>query len=349
MKRIVALDYLRIISCILVIGIHGIWLLSPEDNYLINPLLYTVLNHIVRLGLPLFFILSSISLVSNIDILCNLKRYYLKKLCSLYFPFFAWSIYYYELSNNLLHSPMEIIINIPKACWITLTQSQYYHTWYMYALLGLILLAPFLKRMLDNLSYVELFRLCGILLIAKALNTFEIIKIGELYFGSWVIYYIFGSFFLRKESEAIYLKVIYFSIVMFIFSIYIDYYFSESVFMNNIFEYSPIMIFQVSGIFCTFIWIDKIKKMALPKIVKYLSKFTFQIYLAHPAIMNYMTHKLWFLKYGLLINHPLIFFLLIIFATFIGSVIVAALIEGIISFEIKRYISYNRIQRKMEN
>ena len=109
------------------------------------------------------------------------------------------------------------------------------------------------------------------------------------------------------------------------------------------------MIFQVSGIFCTFIWIDKIKKMALPKIVKYLSKFTFQIYLAHPAIMNYMTHKLWFLKYGLLINHPLIFFLLIIFATFIGSVIVAALIEGIISFEIKRYISYNRIQRKMEN
>ena len=203
--------------------------------------------------------------------------------------------------------------------------------------------------MLDILSFVVLFMLCGILLIAKSSNTFEIIKIGELYFGSWVIYYIFGSFFLRKESEAIYLKVIYFSIVMFIFSIYIDYYFSESVFMNNIFEYSPIMIFQVSGIFCTFIWIDKIKKMALPKIVKYLSKFTFQIYLAHPAIMNYMTHKLWFLKYGLLINHPLIFFLLIIFATFIGSVIVAALIEGIISFEIKRYISYNRIQRKMEN
>ena len=58
MKRIVSLDYLRILSCVLVIGIHGIWLLSPEDNSESSLILYTVMNHIVRLGLPLFFSLS---------------------------------------------------------------------------------------------------------------------------------------------------------------------------------------------------------------------------------------------------------------------------------------------------
>lgn len=152
MRRIVSLDYLRILSCILVIGIHGIWLLSPGDNAKSNLILYTVINHIVRLGLPLFFILSSVTLAKPINILNNLKEFYLKKFLSLYVPFFIWSVYYYERSNNLLNSISEILFNIPKALYYSLTESQHYHMWYMYTLIGLILLEPYLKRLLDNLK-----------------------------------------------------------------------------------------------------------------------------------------------------------------------------------------------------
>lgn len=76
MKRIVSLDYLRILSCLLVIGIHGIWLLSPEDNATSNLILYTIMNHIVRLGLPLFFILSSVALIKSTDMIqCQLVKH----------------------------------------------------------------------------------------------------------------------------------------------------------------------------------------------------------------------------------------------------------------------------------
>ncbi len=83
MKRIVSLDYLRILSCVLVIGIHGIWLLSPEDNSESSLILYTVMNHIVRLGLPLFFILSSVALAKPIDLLSNSNFAHSFCLCTL--------------------------------------------------------------------------------------------------------------------------------------------------------------------------------------------------------------------------------------------------------------------------
>lgn len=130
MKRVVSLDYLRILSCILVIGIHAIWLLSPDENSKNSQMVYTVMNHIVRLGLPLFFMLSSVALTRPIDMLSDLNKFYLRKFISLYVPF----------------------LNVVS-------------------------------------------------MIVKTLNTFEIIKIGEIYFGSWIIYYIIGSFWLRERRS----------------------------------------------------------------------------------------------------------------------------------------------------
>lgn len=259
----------------------------------------------------------------------NLKGFYLKKFLSLYIPFFLWSVYYYERSNNLLNSISEIFFNIPRAFYSSLTESQYYHMWYMYTLIGLILLEPFLKRLLDNLDFKELFWLCNVLIIAKALNLFGIIIIGELYFSSWVVYYIIGCFLIKEETKRLYPLIICSSFVAFFISVVIDLYFSESVFLKNIFEYSPIMIIQVGGIFSIFLWIEKSRKPALKKTVKYLSKFTFQIYLAHPAIMDCIVHKLWFLKNGLLSDHPLAFFVIVIIMTFMCSALVAAIIEGV--------------------
>ncbi len=209
-----------------------------------------------------------------------------------------------------------------------MTESQYYHMWYMYTLIGLILLEPFLKRLLDNLKYKELVWLCGILLIAKALNIFGIVTIGELYFTSWIVYYIIGSFLIREKSKKLYPLLICFSFAMFFVSVGVDLHFSDSAFMNNIFEYSPITIIQVGGIFSIFLWIENFRKPALRQIIKYLSKFTFQIYLAHPVVMDYVVHKLWFLKDGLLSNYPLLFFVVIIVMTFLCSAFVAAIIEG---------------------
>ena len=63
-RRSTALNYIRIIACIMVIGIHLLgWLYEINNNRI--SLIYLLTEHIVRIGLPIFFILSAVSLVGE--------------------------------------------------------------------------------------------------------------------------------------------------------------------------------------------------------------------------------------------------------------------------------------------
>ncbi len=90
MKKIVySLDYLRVIACIMVIGIHNMHLVSEN----VQDVRYIAINHFVKLGLPLFFVLSSIALENSVEYINDLKKYYSKKVLSLGIYFFIFSIF----------------------------------------------------------------------------------------------------------------------------------------------------------------------------------------------------------------------------------------------------------------
>ncbi len=111
MKKIVySLDYLRVIACIMVIGIHNMHLVSEN----VQDVRYIAINHFVKLGLPLFFVLSSIALDNSVEYINDLKKYYSKKVLSLGIYFFIFSIFYYEYTNDKLSSLSTAIKSIPR-------------------------------------------------------------------------------------------------------------------------------------------------------------------------------------------------------------------------------------------
>lgn len=147
MKKIIySLDYLRIIACVMVIGIHNVYLVSGK--YTGNA--YITVNHFVRLGLPLFFALSSIALENSVEYIDDLKKYYMNKVLSLGIYFFGFSIYYYEYTNNELYSVASVVKNIPKGFIATFTTSQYFHMWYMYSLIGLDIMASIFESIIEE-------------------------------------------------------------------------------------------------------------------------------------------------------------------------------------------------------
>ncbi len=202
-RRSTALNYIRIIACIMVIGIHLLEWLSEINKNRIS-LIYLLTEHIVRIGLPIFFILSAISLVGERDLLADIKSFYLKKAVNIFFPFYIWSSIYYQLGNETIEFTKLSIKSLFTGFYKSFFASQHFHLWYMYALLGLVILMPFLKRMVDHLSDKEMEILCGIILAVLALKEYLKIQIDEFYLGTWVSFYIFGAFIFRKEIKKYY-------------------------------------------------------------------------------------------------------------------------------------------------
>ena len=331
MKKIIySLDYLRIIACVMVIGIHNVYLVSANTQ----GIAYITVNHFVRLGLPLFFALSSIALENSVEYIDDLKKYYMNKVLSLGIYFFGFSIYYYEYTNNELYSVASVVKNIPKGFIATFTTSQYFHMWYMYSLIGLILWLPFLKVLLKKLTFKQHFYLSMILFLCMALKIYAKILIGECHWTSWGIYYILGALVLREEYKMYYNPTIAVGIISFLFSIFIEKRMPETVLMNNIFDYGPLMIMQVIGAFVLFIKINEWVRRWNKKInlfVHKISLLTYLIYLCHPAVMDYSISFLWKFKNTLCLNKGILFFIFVVISIFVISAVVAVALKLIVA------------------
>ena len=128
----------------------------------------------------------------------------MKKAVNIFFPFYIWSSIYYQLGNETIEFTKLSIKSLFTGFYRSFFASQHFHLWYMYALLGLVILMPFLKRMVDHLSDKEMEILCGIILAVLALKEYLKIQIDEFYLGTWVSFYIFGAFIFRKEIKKYY-------------------------------------------------------------------------------------------------------------------------------------------------
>lgn len=326
--RIVSLNYLRIMGCIMVIGIHLLWCLSELKSSGVR-IIYILIEHVVRIGLPVFFLLSAVSLVGKKDFLTDIKSYYLKKVLNIFFPFLIWSSIYYQLNSGSLGIMGFSIKEFFKGIYKSFFVSQYAHLWYMYAFIGLVLLMPFLKRMLDHLNYKEIVILCGIILSVLTLKEYLKVKIDEFYFGTWISFYIFGAFVFKEETKRFYLALSLMGGVAFALSVIAEYRNPESVFMILHWEYSPLMILQVLGLTSLFLWIERYMKFPGVKVSEVLSKLTYRVYLVHPFIIHILPQipilkGAFSDKYG-----PMWTFGMIYVETVVGSFLLSAVIETI--------------------
>lgn len=299
-KRTAYLDLIRIIACILVVGVHVSALcLESLDVTSINFKVMNGFDCFSILGVPLFVMISGSLLLSEKHAY-SVKDLYFKKLGRLVFLYFFWFLFYNTVNFiesgtawNFENIKQEIVLE-------SLLGRGIYHLWFLPMMISLYLITPFIKTFTADREKCILF-LILFFVIAIAVPTalkFEFpykTIVASLYerfpnimFIGYIGYYILGHTiheFLPGLKPKTLLLLAAAAIVSFAAEVYTCNFYSEktgelSIILNDTMAVNAFVTCTCIFILCKHI---KIKEH------KWLSKcaaLTFGIYLMHPFILH---------------------------------------------------------------
>lgn len=199
-KREYYLDLARCTAILLVIGLHVIapHITTPAYYGTQMWLAWVVSNEAFRAGVPLFFMISGYLMLSA-PAARTAFDFYKKRLPRLLLPLVCWNVVYTCWNASLEGRPpalRELLDNL-------INNGSAYHMWFIYTLLGIYLLTPFLQRIVRGSSRGELLVLLAIVMFPGALrtiiNTFLPVSVYlfeplmEGYVGYFLLGYLLGT------------------------------------------------------------------------------------------------------------------------------------------------------------
>lgn len=203
-KHIAYLEVLRLVACILVVGVHvSAFNLEQVPVESLNFKVMNGLDCLSILGVPLFVMISgALFLAPSYEI--TVKKFYTRKILRIVFLYFFWLLFY-NVVNFLENGTVWNFTNVKKQIVLeSLLGKGMYHMWYLPMLAVLYLLTPFLKSFAADRKKCMLFCALGFaysILLPTALK-FEFpyrTIVESLYnqfdcsfFGGYVTYYVLG-------------------------------------------------------------------------------------------------------------------------------------------------------------
>lgn len=208
-SRLVYLDLLRCLAILLVITLHTTMPILNNAGYYGTRVWYLCMlqNEWSRVGVPLFLMLSGYLLLRDSRTL-DVTSFYKIRLPRILIPLAVWNLIY-----CLGHARREGVASALKTYWDTLlVNGSKYHFWYIYTLLGLYLLAPFLKRIVDHTTTKEQIILLTLILFPGALRPLFNMSLPlylylfdpliEGYAGFFLLGWMLGSYELPQKIRA---------------------------------------------------------------------------------------------------------------------------------------------------
>ncbi|NMA38284.1 MAG: acyltransferase [Papillibacter sp.] len=289
------LNILRTIAINLVILLHCISAYITDTN-IFGTDLWWVLNitgGLVRMGVPLFFAISGYLLLSDSRTL-DIKSFYKRRLSRILVPFIIWDILYFTAKCIITGQELRVGLFFTEL----LLQGSQYHLWFVYKLAGLYLLAPFLKRIVDNCTAGQTSLL--LLIIMLPVSIFRLISgaspvyvylfgtLIEGYAGFFILGYLLGTYEIKRTARLI---IYLLGLVAFISGCIGNYLLSSREQLNLIFnEGYSITSFIMAGAF--FLLIKQLKPAEHSHTNRFFStysKLTYGIYLSHIFVLSLLS------------------------------------------------------------
>lgn len=289
-KREKNLDILRIIASFMVVLIHvsAIYVSTNIDKYNYNFKVGNFFDSISRISVPLFVMVSGAFIIDN-EKNKNFKYFIRKTFKKIIVPTLIWSIIYviYSIILQIFSfNGKNTNYTLPFIQWIN--GEPYYHMWYMYMLIGLYFVTPFIIEIKDKIGKVNFKILSIIFLIIGFITSF----IGDLpwlikfisYLGYFCLGYIIKKYYNKRFSYKIYLFIGILS--LFLIFIFTNLVVKYSLLHNRLYFYNylnPLVILASISIFIVF---TNMENLNCPKLILNISKHTFNIYMIHAGIIN---------------------------------------------------------------
>jgi len=290
-KKLAYIDLLRSIAMYMVIALHC------ATGYIGNNGIFatrtwwlcSAVNGIGRMGVPIFFMISGLLALSDSRTL-EIKTFYKKRFVKVLIPFIFWDIIYFLLTCFAKGTAPSILTFFREL----LRTGSKYHLWYVYQILALYLLAPFIKKIVDACTKGELLIFLVIVLlqptIFRFINTVQtavtispFLALVEGYVGYFLAGYILGTWmFSRKQKGIIYALG---ALGLFL-NIFGNYFISTPQhIMTNFTEGYSLSHYLCAG--ALFLLARELfENRAAPKPLAALAKISYGVYLAHPLFID---------------------------------------------------------------
>ena len=290
--RIYYFDILRIISSFSVVLIHVSGRYYNSNINSNNWKIAHYYNGISRFGVPVFFMISgALFLSKDLSISQILKKYIGRLLIKLIFWSFIYSIYKANLS---IKNIQIIIINLFLGN---------YHFWYIYVIIELYLITPFLREIIKkdllkfyiNLSFIFTFIIPNFndfhsyfpQILSKIVQIINI-KLDFKYIKGYIFYFMFGYYLNNKNIPLFKIIFIYIlGIFGCLFTTIILYKISIIKQKKNIKYFRGLnlnILLYSTSIFMFFKYI--LNNYTINILLKRISNYTLGIYLIHPLILH---------------------------------------------------------------
>ena len=290
-KKLVYVDLLRSCAMYMVIALHCV------TGYIGNTGIFasrtwwlcSVINGIGRMGVPIFFMISGLLALSDSRSL-DIKTFYKKRFSKILIPFIFWDIAYFLTACLANGTAPDIGLFFRELLRI----GSKYHLWYVYQILALYLLAPFIKKIVDACSKGELLIFLFIVLlqptIFRFINTVQsavtvspFLALVEGYVGYFLAGYILGTWtFSRRQKGVIYAL----GILGLAINIFGNYFISspKQVMLTFTEGYSLSHYLSAGALFL--LARELFENRSTPKHLAALAKMSYGVYLAHPMFID---------------------------------------------------------------
>ncbi len=278
-------DLLRIFCCLSIICLHVSGHLDWSSKYNL------VVQGIVRPCLMTFITLSGYYVLSNP--ITDIKSFYLKKIFFLVFPLVLYSVIYQVVPNFIENK--DVLLALQKIDITTILKKDIHgHFWFVYSLVGVYLATPFLQKLIFNLSNKQFILMLAIIFyvvrvfpIITHYNIPALMVDGFPFDTTFTFFYLFG-FFIKKNEKLLNVKSKLIIVIIGILNIpFMAFMLTKQPFAATLCNLS---LCTVVGTVFYFVFFSLLKPPHfLEKVILYLSKRTFSIYLLHMLVFVLMT------------------------------------------------------------
>jgi len=296
-RRVFWADATRAVAIILVLLIHIFDRLYKADHRAnISWWTVNVILSVAHTCIPIFFMLSGTFLLSKNE---STATFYRKRLKKLVIPLVAWSVIYIfwdkrSFSFFFHDSHIYQLISVP------LQRPAYYHLWFMYAIIGLYVLIPFVKKIALNSSEEELRAFMFLWFVASSVIpiywkyrwlTGMGIEMLTGYAGYLVVGYVIGRSELSKKMGPALTAVFLINLGITAFGTYKLSNADAALNQTFLSPLQPNMILMSVSLFALFKFVagTRSPNRLLSLVVGRLCKTCYGIYLVHPLLFDGLT------------------------------------------------------------
>lgn len=296
-KRNISIDFARIIAVLAVIMIHC----SAKLISIKLPLEFAVGNFfdaISRIAVPLFVMISG-ALMLDETRMVTVKKLITKNIKTIVIMLFIWSMLYSLIYNVVIPLQNGEIIKWSKVFKEILLG--HFHLWYLYMIIGLYLITPFLRTWVNRKNAFLVLMFIGISLIFQftiPLITSLSAYLSELrhlitflnkfnlgFFGIYTCYFLTGWYIVHIGLVKRYRFVLYslsiFSLAFTLFYVYFTKDYGNGYSNGNIFTY-----IYSTGVFLAINRFNIRISVRTQDCLKLFSNLTFGVYIVHIFVLD---------------------------------------------------------------